>query len=741
MIEQALFQESAGRGKTLAFAVVAALIAQACTADGFKQPCVVVLSNNAVVSEQTAKIINEQLQALECPAYAFVATEGPYRDDQAKISRLSREHGGRGPAVVVGTPGKIAQCAGFFERDRPIFSLDDVVLAVIDEVDTMLNRKLGEQVMEIFSLMNFPTIAGFSGTLTEDTILAFSTLATKHGKKDTPVNTHFKRVEDLIHKGIQVRDIFMDPTNLDQVAVAITDLMDNYMPRDARLLVQVGRNKEAAHLALLLSGIDFKRDQHRQDVVPEGAEIWARLYPSSGGCNFTLADALRGAVGMFHGDLPPAVKSQVLANFSSDKLRVLVATGLERGFNDEGLHFTIIVGMPSDRENAVHAASRGGRGGKGAITIFLTPEGCPKRADFAASYSCPLQELDPSLFENVWATRARIHPSFLADHAAGFAPEQDESALRPQQAVLYVGPMCEKPAGTCACKRIHVGENADGLTFHRIGFKTTSGCKERNSRCTCGGYHHVFIKEPTEFVEAYATTCTLAHCTCPLHSLIDYDESLSDGGLSLLSGARASGGCGGGARASGSTASAHGGDGSASLRGGGASASACGDGSAEDGFMAAPTRRRGGGGGGGGGGGAAAAPADFNKRVTESGSRFKAILCEKEGCSKCPKYDHLVSKGGQMGILAPNGASWLPYCTIPNCGGYTESGDLHLGFYHRCNAERQITSEGPDARLICPESCPGNEAIEGLHYKAMCPGIHKKASLSPPPSGADKDDW
>ena len=92
------------------------------------------------------------------------------------------------------------------------------------------------------------------------------------------------------------------------------------------------------------------------------------------GCD-RVADALRAegmAARAIHGDLHQSKRERVLSDFSSGKLKTLVATNVAaRGLHVEGVDVVIHYDPPDDHKTYLHRSGRTARAGEGGLVVTL----------------------------------------------------------------------------------------------------------------------------------------------------------------------------------------------------------------------------------------------------------------------------------------------------------------------------------------------------------------------------------
>jgi superfamily II DNA/RNA helicase len=222
-----------------------------------------------------------------------------------------------GVEVVVATPGRMIDMI-----DRKEIFLDDVGQVVLDEADRMADMGFLPQVEWILrhipgshqTLLFSATLDGVVDTL----IKRYQTDPAMHEVASTQVT-----VEEMHHRFFTVHE-------MDKVKVAAS------IARGASRCIVFVRTKRAA-------------DRVASDLRREGVEAAS-----------------------IHGDLRQSHREKALADFGSDKLKVLVATDVAaRGIHVDDVDVVIHYDPPEDHKAYLHRSGRTARAGESGAVVTL----------------------------------------------------------------------------------------------------------------------------------------------------------------------------------------------------------------------------------------------------------------------------------------------------------------------------------------------------------------------------------
>ena len=243
---------------------------------------------------------------------------------------LRREHTvlGRGPAVVVGTPGRMLD-----HIRRGVLNTAGIEQVVLDEADRMLDMGFREELEAILESLpaerrSHLVSATFPG--------AVRRLADKF--QDKPVHIQGSALgaanEDIEYVAHLIR-----PS--DRYAALVNTLL---VAEGARCLVFVERRSETAELAERLAQDGF-------------------------------------AVQPFSGELAQSQRTRTLAAFRNGSTGILVSTDVAaRGIDVPDIRVVIHATLPSDAETYVHRSGRTGRAGRAGQSVLLVPTSAERRA-------------------------------------------------------------------------------------------------------------------------------------------------------------------------------------------------------------------------------------------------------------------------------------------------------------------------------------------------------------------------
>jgi ATP-dependent RNA helicase DeaD len=271
----------------------------------------------APTRELVVQVAEEAVKLSPNPNCRCIAIIGGQRIRQ-QLTQLRQ-----GPAVVVGTPGRIID-----HLRRGTLSLESVRYVVLDEADRMLDIGFRPDIERI--LRRVPT--------KRQTFLLSATMP-------PPVLRLSERY--MIKPG---------HVNQSPETVTVESIRQSYFTVD-----------EEQKLDLLVRLM--KRDEPRQAIIFCQRKKWAedvykqlRLEVSRAAC--------------MHGDLQQSLRNRIMKGFRDGKIRYLVATDVVgRGIDVRNISHVINYDLPEDPENYVHRIGRTGRIGADGIAIaFVTPE-------------------------------------------------------------------------------------------------------------------------------------------------------------------------------------------------------------------------------------------------------------------------------------------------------------------------------------------------------------------------------
>jgi ATP-dependent RNA helicase RhlE len=228
-----------------------------------------------------------------------------------------------GADLVVATPGRLLDVI-----EHNALRLSDVQMLVLDEADRLLDLGFADELGRI--LQRLPQ---------RRQNLLFSA-------------TYPAQVRSLAER------LLHDPLRIEVAATPVTT------PKIEQRAIAVDEARRTPLLRHLLSEHDWPRVLVFVGSRYAAEHVADKLYRTG-----IEADAL-------HGDLSQGARSQVLADFRSGRLRVLVATDLAaRGLDIAALPAVINYDLPRATVDYIHRIGRTGRAGASGVAIsFVTPD-------------------------------------------------------------------------------------------------------------------------------------------------------------------------------------------------------------------------------------------------------------------------------------------------------------------------------------------------------------------------------
>lgn len=228
------------------------------------------------------------------------------------------------PAIIVGTPGRIMDM-----HQRGLLPYDSIRMAVLDEVDRMLDIGFRDDIRRILGAMKQK----------HQTIFVSATISSE--------------IEKL------ARQYMREPVKLELAhakSLTVAQVTQKYFsvePWDKKRLLKHLLTHEELDLTLV-----FCRTKHTVDGVAK--------YLTDHGID---AHAM-------HGDMYQSKRNKVMTKLRGGELSVLVASDLAaRGLDVDGITHVINYDVPEDPENYVHRIGRTARAGRAGIAwMFVTPD-------------------------------------------------------------------------------------------------------------------------------------------------------------------------------------------------------------------------------------------------------------------------------------------------------------------------------------------------------------------------------
>ncbi len=275
---------------------------------------VLIMTPTRELARQVFDVLSPFAKALSLDAADVIGG----RTIENQLRKLRRE-----PHFIIGTPGRLLD-----HLRRRALSLDTVKAVVLDEADQML-------------------AAGFRGDI--ETIL-----------DKTP-----RRRQILLFSATMPdaavrlsRKYMQQPKTIDQSPKVTASTVEQriYMttaPRKYRLLLR-----------------------HLKEMNPYLALVFCNTKEEAHTLAERLAQDIDMPVDELHGDMSQGQRNQVLRNFETAKLQILVASDIAaRGIDAVGVSHVFNYGIPKNLEYYVHRIGRTGRAGqKGLAVTYATPE-------------------------------------------------------------------------------------------------------------------------------------------------------------------------------------------------------------------------------------------------------------------------------------------------------------------------------------------------------------------------------
>ena len=309
-----------GSGKTLAigFAVRHCVKPTSKPSDGIARPHAVVI----VPTRELAKQVEAELAWLYAPSKLFVASViggASVRDEFRLLAR--------GPAVIVGTPGRLLD-----HLTRGAIVLERTGALVLDEADRMLDL-------------------GFRDDL--EAILARA----PEGHRTHLVSATFPREVEALAQRVQTNPASIQGTPLGSANADIDHVVHLVKPNE--------RVDALINLLLAAPGEQVLAFARTRADVADACEA---------------LDQAGFAVDSLSGEMEQHDRQRALSAFKNGKLQVLVATDVAaRGIDHQDIARVVQLEPPTDADTYTHRSGRTGRAGrKGKSSIMVQPAGLPR---------------------------------------------------------------------------------------------------------------------------------------------------------------------------------------------------------------------------------------------------------------------------------------------------------------------------------------------------------------------------
>jgi ATP-dependent RNA helicase DeaD len=278
----------------------------------------------------------------------------------------------RGPEVVIGTPGRVLDL-----MHRKALSLDGVRIAVLDEVDRMLDIGFRDDIRRILRRIEHAHQTIFVSATLDDEIRRLA--------------------KAFMTEPVEV--------NVSGDSLTVENIEHGFVPvlREDKFASLLGFLKtEVPKLAIV-----FTNTKHN------ARRIAARLKKEGVSCQ------------EIHGDLDQARRERVMKSFRNASIQVLVATDLaSRGLDVMEVSHIVNYDIPADASVYVHRIGRTARMGKhGYAVTFVTPE----EGELLTTIELLINQMLPQ-FDAPWLIRSTPPPAVAPAATAPAAAEAEKAA-------------------------------------------------------------------------------------------------------------------------------------------------------------------------------------------------------------------------------------------------------------------------------------------------------------------------
>jgi ATP-dependent RNA helicase DeaD len=360
-----------GSGKTIAIGLALRdeVATPAPAKKGIARPRAIIVAP----TRELARQVEEELTWLFEDVGARVASTtggASYREEHRALAA--------GPAVVVGTPGRLLD-----HLNRKSIDTSQVSAIVLDEADRMLDMGFKEELDAIID-----------------------TLPEEH--RTHLVSATFARDVRALADRVQAEAAHVEGTRLGSANTDIEHVIHLVHPRE----------KVGAIVNLLLSAPDAQTlifARTRADVSEIAEEL----------------DQAGFRVGALSGELDQAARSRALSGFKRGDVQALVATDVAaRGIDVQDIARVIHVDVPTNADAYTHRSGRTGRAGRRGVSVLLVPPSAVRQATrILAQLKVPFTTLPmPTADEIRHATDDRLFAELTAE--VDGEPEIDERVAR-----------------------------------------------------------------------------------------------------------------------------------------------------------------------------------------------------------------------------------------------------------------------------------------------------------------------
>ena len=247
------------------------------------------------------------------------------------------------PQILMGTPGRLIDL-----MERKAIKFDKCDYLILDEADEMLNMGFQEDIDKILKFTNpDKKIWLFSATMPS----------------------------------------------------AIRNMIKKYMesPLEVRVRSQQRTNENIAHEYILVDRRD--KIEALKRIIDYIEELYCVIFCRTKMDTQDLSDILNRdgyKASAIHGDLSQQQRNQVLRQFKSGAVNILVATDVvARGIDIDDLTHVIHFSLPNDREYYTHRSGRTARAGKkGTSLAIISPNDRRKLMQFESSLKINIQKIE-----------------------------------------------------------------------------------------------------------------------------------------------------------------------------------------------------------------------------------------------------------------------------------------------------------------------------------------------------------
>jgi ATP-dependent RNA helicase DeaD len=352
-----------GSGKTVAIGLaLRKVVAELPGEPGGARPRALVIAP----TRELAKQVEQELAWLYAPLHVKVASVTGGANYHVERRALHS-----GPAVVVGTPGRLLDHLG-----RGAIDPSRIAAVVLDEADRMLDL-------------------GFREDL--EAILAFA----PPGHRTHLISATFPHGVRSLADRVQVDPVHVEGTPLGAANADIAHVVHLVDPRerlDALINLLLAHSEEQT--------LVFART--RADVAGIASELLQAGF----------------AVSSISGEMEQPERNRALSDFKRGKLRVLVATDVAaRGIDVQDIAHVIHVDPPGDADSYTHRSGRTGRAGrKGRSAVLVSPSALGKVSMLLKRAKVSYQiEPIPTAEDIRRARDERYYQELTADDPEGFA--------------------------------------------------------------------------------------------------------------------------------------------------------------------------------------------------------------------------------------------------------------------------------------------------------------------------------